>query len=84
MDKTDIEAKVIQFIALKVENVDVSKITTASQFGELGLDSMDTVQLLFDAEEEFGVSFDGDEVKNLRSVGDIIDYINNHPPSVSA
>lgn len=84
MDKTDIEAKVIQFIASKVENVDISKITAASQFGELGLDSMDTVQLLFDAEEEFGVSFDGDEVKNLRSVGDIINYLDNHPPSESA
>jgi acyl carrier protein len=84
MDKTDTEQKVIQFIASKVENVDVSQITTASQFGELGLDSMDTVQLLFDAEEEFGVSFDGDEVKNFRSVGDIVNYIDNHPPSVSA
>ena len=83
MDKADIEAKVIAFIASKVENVDVSKITATSQFGELGLDSMDTVQLLFDAEEEFGMSFDSVEVKNLQSVGDIIDYIHNHPPSVS-
>ena len=80
MTTADIEAKVIQFIASKVENVDASAVTAASQFKDLGLDSMDTVQLLFDAEEEFGVTFDGDEVKNLRTVGDIIDYINSHPP----
>lgn len=83
MAAADIEAKVIQFIASKVENIDASAVTTASQFKDLGLDSMDTVQLLFDAEEEFGVTFDGDDVKNLRTVGDIIDYINKHPPSAS-
>jgi acyl carrier protein len=84
MDMTDLETKVIAFIASKAENVDVSRITTASQLEELGFDSLDTVQLLFDAEETFGVSFDGEEVKGLRSVGDIIAYINKHPPSASS
>lgn len=81
MDTADLEAKVIAFIASKVENKDVSTITTASNFEELGFDSLDTVQLLFDAEDTFGVSFDGEEVKGLRSVGDIIDYISKHPPA---
>ncbi len=80
MDTAELEAKVIAFIASKVENIDVSTITTASKFEELGFDSLDTVQLLFDAEDTFGVSFDGEEVKGLRSVGDIIDYIGRHPP----
>lgn len=83
MDTTDLEAKVIAFIASKIENPDVATITAASKFEELGLDSLDTVQLLFDAEETFGVSFDGEEVKSLRSVGDIIDYISKHPPAGS-
>lgn len=81
MTTADIEAKIIQFIASKVENIDASAVTAASQFKDLGLDSMDTVQLLFDAEEEFGVTFNGDEMKNLQTVGDIIDYINSHPPT---
>ena len=80
MDTAELEAKVIEFIASKVDNVDASTITTASKFDELGLDSMDTIQLLFDAEDTFGVTFDGEEVKTLRSVGDIIDYISKHPP----
>ncbi len=84
MDTIDLEAKVIAFIASKVENVDASTITTASEFGELGLDSMDTIQLLFDAEDTFGVSFEGEEVKGLRNVGDIIDYISKHPPTGSS
>jgi len=84
MDTAELEAKVIEFIASKVENIDTSTITTASKFEELGLDSMDTVQLLFDAEDAFGVTFDGEEVKSLRSVGDIIDYIGKHPPEGKA
>jgi len=80
MDTAELEAKVIEFIASKVDNVDASTITIASKFDELGLDSMDTIQLLFDAEDTFGVTFDGEEVKTLRSVGDIIDYISKHPP----
>lgn len=84
MDTADLEAKVIAFIASKVENVDISTITTASKFEELGFDSMDTVQLLFDAEDAFGVTFDGDEVKALRSVGDIVEYMKKHPPEANA
>lgn len=84
MDTVDLEAKVIAFIASKVENIDASSITTASKFEELGFDSLDTVQLLFDAEDIFGVSFDGEEVKGLRSVGDIIDYIDKHPPAIKS
>jgi acyl carrier protein len=84
MDMTDLEAKVIAFIVSKAENVDASKITIASKLEDLGFDSLDTVQLLFDAEETFGVSFDGEEVKSLRSVGDIIAYIDKHPPPASS
>ena len=57
MDTADIEAKVIQFIATKVENLDVSTINRSSKFDELGLDSMDTIQLLFDAEDNFRYQF---------------------------
>ena len=66
MDTADIEAKVIPFIATKVENMDASKINRSSKFDELGLDSMDTIQLLFDAEDAFGMSFDSEEAKGFR------------------
>ncbi len=84
MDKAELEAKVIEFIVSKVDNVDASTVTIVSKFDELGFDSMDTIQLLFDAEDTFGVAFDGEEVKTLRSVGDIITYICEHPPEAKA
>lgn len=81
MDTAEIEAKVIQFIATKVENLDPSTINRSSKFEELGLDSMDTIQLLFDAEDAFGINFDSEEAKGFSSVGDIISYIETHQPS---
>jgi acyl carrier protein len=81
MDTADIEKKVIQFIAGKVENRDASTISSASTFEELGLDSMDTIQLLFDAEDAFGISFDGEEAKGFLCVGDIVSYIEKRQES---
>lgn len=81
MDRAEIEAKVIQFIATKVENLNVSTINENSKFEELGLDSMDTIQLLFDAEDTFGVNFEGEEAKGFTCVGDIISYIEEHQVS---
>ncbi|SFN64089.1 acyl carrier protein [Nitrosospira briensis] len=84
MDTAEIEAKVIQFIATKVENLDTSTISRSSKFEELGLDSMDTIQLLFDAEDTFGINFDSEEAKGFSSVGDIISYIENHQAPASS
>lgn len=77
MNTENLEEKIIQFIASKVEDIDPSTIDRSSTFETLGLDSMDRVQLLFDAEETFNVTFDDDEeVKKFTCVGDIVDYIN--------
>ena len=84
MDSAEIEAKVIQFISTKVENLDASTINRSSKFEELGLDSMDTIQLLFDAEDTFGISFDSEEAKGFTSVGDIVSYIEKHQTSSGA
>lgn len=83
MDAADIEIKVIQFIATKVENLDASTINRSSKFEDLGLDSMDTIQLLFDAEDTFGVNFDGEEAKGFTCVGDIVSYIEKHQAPAS-
>jgi acyl carrier protein len=81
MDTAEIEAKVIQFIATKTENLDASIINRSSKFEDLGLDSMDTIQLLFDAEDAFGINFDSEEAKGFSTVGDIVSYIENHQAS---
>jgi acyl carrier protein len=53
--------------------MDVSKITLESTFDGLGLDSLDTVDLLMSIEEEFGVTIEPSE--SLKTVGDVVSEI---------
>lgn len=53
--------------------IDASKITLESTFEDLGLDSLDTVDLLMSIEEEFGVSIEPSE--SLKTVGDVVNEI---------
>lgn len=48
-------------------------ITGTSTFSELGLDSLDIVELVMHIEEEFGVSIETSE--NVRSIGDLLAII---------
>ena len=49
------------------------KVTEASTFAEMELDSLDTVELVMNLEEEFSVAIEMDE--NIQSVGDLIKII---------
>jgi len=52
-------------------SIDADTITEASSFSEdLGIDSLDIVELLMNVEEEFGVSIEPDP--SIATVGDLI------------
>jgi len=54
------------------------KITMESNFiDDLGADSLDTVELIMQFEEEFSIEIPDEEAENLVSVGQAVDYINN-------
>lgn len=42
---------------------------------DLGADSLDLVDLLMSIEDEFGVEIPDEEVENLRTIGDVVNYI---------
>ena len=42
---------------------------------ELGADSLDLVDLLMSIEDEFGVEIPDEEVENLHTIGDVVNYI---------
>ena len=52
------------------KDMDVSEITTDSSFTDLKLDSLDTVEIIMNLEDEFGVSIEMSE--DLKTVGDIV------------
>lgn len=50
-------------------------ITPESTLESLRLDSLDTITLLFELEDQVGVSVPDEDVRNVRTVGDIIEGI---------
>ena len=64
--------RIAQALRAYKENEDLV-ITPETTFKELALDSLDTVELVMEMEEEFSVSIELDE--NLQSVGDLIKTI---------
>jgi acyl carrier protein len=51
------------------------KITADSTFQELGIDSLDGINILFAVESEFNVNIPDDAAQNIRSVRDVVDGI---------
>ncbi len=61
-----------------VEQLDVEeeKVSMeASIIDDLGADSLDVVDLVMSLEDEFDVEIPDDQVKNMKTVGDIVKYI---------
>jgi acyl carrier protein len=58
---------------------DEDKITAEASFvDDLGADSLDTVELIMQLEEEFGMEIPDEEAEKLTSVGSAVDYIDSH------
>lgn len=56
--------------------LDKSRITLESDIvNDLGLDSLDVVELIMAIEEEYGLVADDDTVATLKTVGDVVKYI---------
>ena len=45
---------------------------------DLGADSLDLVDLLMSVEDEFDVEVPDDDVLNIKTVGDLVRYIEDH------
>jgi len=60
-------------------DIDESKITLDAKLKEdLELDSLDSVELIMSAEEEFGSEIPDEDVMNFKTVNDIVNYIEEH------
>jgi acyl carrier protein len=59
--------RVLKTIATS-KRIPVEQITIDSEFQQLGIDSMDAVEILFALENEFDISIPDEEVRNVRNV----------------
>lgn len=66
----------IRDIIVQELGVDESEVTMqASIIDDLGADSLDVVELIMALEDEFDVKVDDDQAQNMRTVEDILKYI---------
>jgi acyl carrier protein len=68
-----VEATVIETIVSF--GPEVESVTRASTFEELDVDSLDLVELAQVIEDEYGIALKGDDVKDIKSVGEVIDLV---------
>ena len=68
-----VESRVVE--ALASFGPEPDQITRESTFEELDIDSLDLVELAQIVEDEYGVVLKGEDMKDLRTVGDAIDLI---------
>ncbi len=74
----DIEQKVKDIIINEL-GVDAEKVTPEASFVEdLGADSLDTVELVMEFEEEFDITIPDEEAEKIQTVGQAIQYIEEH------
>ena len=74
MSYEELTARVRAVIAA-TQHLPQEKITADSTFQELGIDSLDGINILFAVESEFNINIPDDAAQNLRSVRDVIDGI---------
>ncbi len=75
MQESEIEAKVISIVAEQM-GVDKSQITRNTSFvNDLNADSLDTVELVMELEDEFETSIPDEEAEKIQTVGQAVEFI---------
>jgi len=83
VDVQEIESKVVEIVSEQM-GVDKSQISRETSFiNDLNADSLDTVELVMEFEDEFDMSIPDEEAEKIQTVGAAIDYIVNIAKSKS-
>lgn len=76
-DVAAVESKVVEIVSEQM-GVDKSEITRETSFiNDLNADSLDTVELVMEFEDEFDMSIPDEEAEKIQTVGAAINYITN-------
>ena len=65
----------VRGIIAAAQHLPQDKIRADSTFEELGIDSLDGINILFAVENEFNINIPDDAAQNIRSVRDVVEGI---------
>ena len=72
--KSDIEQTLKESVA-KLKMISVEDITLDSSLDDLGISSLDSISLVFEFEDKYGVEVPNEELKKVRTIRDIVDGV---------
>ncbi|CAA7388768.1 unnamed protein product [Spirodela intermedia] len=79
LDKSEVADRVITVVK-NFQKVDPAKVTPNAHFSDdLGLDSLDAVEVVMALEEEFGFEIPDSDADKINSINLAIDFISSHP-----
>ena len=78
MDEKEIEDKVVSIVAEQM-GVDKGELSRDTHFvTDLNADSLDTVELAMEFEDEFETSIPDEEAEKIQTIGAAVDFIKKH------
>ncbi|NQU02793.1 MAG: acyl carrier protein [Syntrophaceae bacterium] len=72
---TDIEKKVKEIVVEQLNVTEEECVPEAAFMDDLGADSLDIVELIMAMEDKFDLEISDDDLANIRTVKDVIEYI---------
>ena len=75
MDRNAIFDKVKEYILMQLPVDEGKVVDDARMVEDLGADSANLMMLIMDLETEFNMTVEDDALGTIRTVGDIVDYI---------
>ncbi len=78
LKEADVESRILHVVK-SFQKVDPNAVKKDSKFTDLGLDSLDIVELGLEIESEFAVEIPDAEMEKILSVPDAVKYICSHP-----
>lgn len=75
---SEIQEKVVKIVVEKLGAKESEVVPSASFTGDLGADSLDTVELIMEFEKEFDIQVPDADAEKLQTIGDVIAYIESH------
>jgi len=79
LNADDVTDRIVQVVK-NFDKVDPAKVHASSKFvDDLGLDSLDTVEVVMAIEDEFAIEIPDTEADKIASIADASEYISAHP-----
>jgi len=76
-DRNDTLQKIIDLIVKELK-IEPSEVKVNVSFQDLGVDSLDMVQIIMKCEEQFGLEIPDDIAEKFHTVNDVAEYVNAH------